>query len=234
MIEFKSVTLQYGTHKAIDQLSVTLPARSFTVLRGPSGAGKSSLLRLLATFEAPTAGDVWVGGSSIAHLSRRARAHYRRSVGYTGMDVGLLSPRTCFDNVALPLRIIGLSDDDIRARVAAALKRVGLSHASAMHPDELSGGEQQRLQIARAVVNRPALLLADEPTAQLDQAAAQAVAQLFLEFNKAGVTVVVATHAPEQFPMASHQLHLLSGHLDKLSMNQPVAAGSTADAGAGA
>ena len=218
MIEFKSTCLHFGTHKAIDQLNVTLPARSFTVIRGASGAGKSSLLRLLATFEAPTAGDLWVGGSSIAKLSRRARAQYRRSVGYTGGDVDLLPVRTCFENVALPLRIAGVPDKEVQARVPAALNRVGLLNVSDMHPDELSGGEQQRLQIARAVVNRPALLLADEPTAQLDDEAAQVIANLFHEFNKAGVTVVVATHAPEHFPMATHQLFLNQGHMERFNV----------------
>ena len=216
MIEFKSVTLQFDSHKAIDQLSFSLPTKSFAVIRGPSGAGKSSLLRMLATFETPTAGDVWVGGSSIAKLSRLARAHYRRSVGYTGNDVHLLPHRTCFENVALPMRIAALSEQDIIPRVNAALQRVGLTNAAGMFPDELSGGEQQRLQIARAIVNRPALLLADEPTAQLDEEAAQSVVQLFEEFHRAGVTVLVATHAPEQFTHATYHLHLSHGRLDRL------------------
>jgi cell division transport system ATP-binding protein len=217
MIELRDVSLKFGARRALEQLSFELQAKSFTVIGGPSGAGKSSLLRLLATFEAPSKGDIRVGGSSISRMSRRARAHYRRSVGYTGDDVALLNQLSCFDNVALPLRIIGLSDSDIRARVGAAMSRVGLAKVANLRPEELSGGQQKRLQIARAVVNRPSLLLADEPTAQLDEESGKLVIELFEEFNQAGVTVVIASHTPEQFSYATHHLHLLHGRLDRLS-----------------
>ncbi|HEX4843025.1 MAG TPA: ATP-binding cassette domain-containing protein [Limnobacter sp.] len=213
MIQFKNVTLKYGAHAALKGVNFQLPKGSFTLLEGHSGAGKSSILRLLATFETPTSGDILVGKSSIAKLSRRERAHYRRSVGYTGMDVELLYNRNCFDNVALPLRVVGQSEADVQSRVKAALARVGLSHTDRMLPSELSGGQQLRLQIARAVVNRPALVLADEPTAQLDDESAAKVVGLLEEFNRAGVTVIVATHESHRFNRITHRLKLGEGQV---------------------
>jgi cell division transport system ATP-binding protein len=211
MIQFKNVTLQYGEHVALNQVSFTLPKGAFALIEGHSGAGKSSILRVLASFEAPNTGDIAVGKSSITQLKRRARAHYRRTIGYTGQDVPLLPHRTCFDNVALPLHIIGLSEEDIASRVSAALLRVGLNHTDLMLPSELSGGQQLRLQMARAVVNRPSLILADEPTAQLDDDAAARVVGLLDEFHRAGITVVVATHERQRFPKATHHIHLVDG-----------------------
>lgn len=213
MIQFKNVVLKYGEHAALKRVNFQLPKGSFTLLEGHSGAGKSSILRLLATFEQPSAGDILVGTSSIARLNRRARAHYRRSVGYTGFDVALLEHRNCFDNVALPLRVAGLSGDIIQSRVQAALARVGLAHCDRMLPTELSGGQQLRLQIARAVVNRPALVLADEPTALLDDEAAMRVVTLLEEFNRAGVTILVATHESHRFHRVTHRLKLADGQV---------------------
>jgi cell division transport system ATP-binding protein len=213
MIRFRNISLKYGDHLALKGINFELPKGAFALLEGHSGAGKSSILRLLASFEAPTTGDILVGTSSIARLRRRARAHYRRTIGYTGQDVPLLMNRNCFDNVALPLRIIGLSDNDIHSRVSAALVRVGLNHTEHTLPSELSGGQQLRLQIARAVVNRPSLVLADEPTAQLDDESAARVVGLLEEFHRAGVTVIVATHEKHRFPKATHQLHLVDGQI---------------------
>lgn len=224
MIQFKNVSLKYGGHMALSRVNFQLPKGSFTLLEGHSGAGKSSILRLLATFEQPSLGDIWVGKSSIAKLNRRERAHYRRSVGYTGFDVELLDNRTCFDNVALPLRVVGLSESDIKGRVKAALTRVGLSHTDHMMPSELSGGQQLRLQIARAVVNRPALVLADEPTAQLDDDSAERVVCLLEEFNRAGVTIIVATHEAHRFGRVTHRLKLADGQI----LPQPSDAGRQA------
>ena len=213
MIQFRNVSLVYGEHAALKNVVFQLPKGSLTLLEGHSGAGKSSILRLLATFETPSSGDILVGNSSIARLSRRERPHYRRSVGYTGQDVQLLPNRSCFDNVALPLRVVGLPEADVQSRVSAALSRVGLAHMDRMLPSELSGGQQLRLQIARAVVNRPALVLADEPTAQLDDDSASRVVNLLEEFNRAGVTVIVATHEAHRFSRVTHRLRLGDGQV---------------------
>lgn len=216
MIEFRTVSLKYGKSLALNQVSLQIPAKSYVVVEGPSGAGKSSLLRLLASFEAPTRGEVTVTGKAMSKMSRAARAHFRRSVGYIGNDVALLANRTCFENVALPMQIAGQDSKEIQVRVTAALTRVGLAKAAKVYPDVLSGGEQQRIAIARAIVNRPQLLLADEPTAQLDDVAADKIAQLFREFNQANVTIVVATHDPERFRGWSHRMRLSSGELESL------------------
>jgi cell division transport system ATP-binding protein len=216
MIDFKNVSLKYGKSLALEHVSFQIPAKSYVVIEGPSGAGKSSLLRLLASFEVPTKGEVTVTGKAMSKLSRAARSHYRRSVGYMGNDVTLLPNRTCFENIALPMQIAGNDSKEVQARVSAALARVGLAKAGKLYPDALSGGEQQRVAIARAIVNRPQLLLADEPTAQLDGPAADKIAQLFREFNQANVTIVLATHDPERFKGWSHRMHLSGGQLESL------------------
>lgn len=208
MIQFRNVSLSYDKHPALRNLNFQLPKGAFALLEGRSGVGKSSVLRLLATFEAPSSGDIQVGASSIAKLNRRARAHYRRALGYIGPDVPLLEHRTCFDNLALPLRIVGLPETEVKTRVSTALARVDLSHADHMLPNELSGGQQLRLQIARALVNRPALVLADEPTAQLDDESATRVVSLLEEFHRAGVTILLATHEAHRFAQATHRLPL--------------------------
>ncbi len=214
MIELKDVSLRYGKSVALNQISLQIPAKSYVIIEGPSGAGKSSLLRLLASFEIPTKGEVTVTGKAMSKLSRAARSHYRRSVGYIGNDVILLPNLSCFENVALPMRIAGNSNEEIQARVSAALTRVGLAKASKFLPSVLSGGEQQRVAIARAIVNRPAVLLADEPTAQLDGLAADKIAQLFREFNQANVTILVATHDTERFKGWTHRMKLNAGKLE--------------------
>ena len=219
MIELRNVSLLYpgpnststASHAALKGIQAQWPKGAFVLVEGHSGAGKSSVLRLRGTFTRPSSGDVLVSNSSITGLSGLARAHYRRSVGYTGQDVPLLTQLNGFDNVALPLRLAGLPAKDIHTRVHAALAKVGLAHTDRMFPNELSGGQQLRLQIARAVVNRPALVLVDEPTAQLDDASAQRVVDLLEEFNRAGVTVVVASHEAKYFPKTSHRLRLQDG-----------------------
>ncbi len=217
MIEFHNIGLRYGKSLALQHINCQIPEHAYVVVGGPSGAGKSSLLRLLASFEKPSEGKILVNGQSITKLSQRAKAHYRRSIGYIGDDVILLPNRTCSENVALPLQIAGHPAQDIQSRVQAALHRVGLPKVANLLPNVLSGGEQQRVAIARAIAHRPALLIADEPTAQLDLHAAETIAQLFKEFNQAKVTIVVATHDPERFLGHHQRIQMRHGCLEQTS-----------------
>ena len=195
MIEFERVGLAWETGRpALEDVSFRLPGGSFTFLTGHSGAGKSSLLRLVARLERPTSGAIRVGGVDYATLRPRQEPAIRRQMGVVFQDNRLLDDRNVFDNVALPLVVGGYRLPDIRRRVGAALERVGLGGRGADSPRTLSGGERQRVGIARAVVARPRVLLADEPTGNLDPAISAGILELLLRFNDSGVTVVFATH----------------------------------------
>lgn len=195
MIRFDTVSLQYDASKlALDKLSFEIEPGSFTFLTGHSGAGKSSLLKLIARLERPTSGDITVSGINYSSLNRRREPALRRQMGVIFQDNQLLDDRNVFDNIALPLIIGGYAYKDILTRVGAALQRVGLQHAADQRPASLSGGEQQRVGIARALVARPRLLLADEPTGNLDAAMSEEIMQLLLQFHRSGVTVLFATH----------------------------------------
>ena len=196
MIEFEHVDLDYGlgARPALEDVSFVVPGGSFTFLTGHSGAGKSSLLRLVARLERPTRGTLRVGGIDYATLRPRQEPALRRQMGIVFQDNRLLADRDVFDNVALPLVIGGYAWSEIRVRVAAALDKVGLADRADLHPETLSGGERQRVGIARAVVARPRLLLADEPTGNLDPDISADILALLLRFNASGVTVLFATH----------------------------------------
>jgi len=171
-----------------------LESGSFTFLTGHSGAGKSSLLRLIARLERPTSGFIQVGNIDYTQLSPRQEPALRQQMGVVFQDNRLLNDRNVFDNVALPLIIGGYKFTNIPTRVSAALKKVGLAGKAFDDPRSLSGGEQQRVGIARAVVARPKLLLADEPTGNLDAGISAEIMQLLMQFNASGVTVLLATH----------------------------------------
>ncbi len=192
----ESVSLRYGrTGPAVlEDLTVSLAAGSFRWLLGPSGAGKTSLLRLLTLAVRPTSGRLRVLGARIEEARRRDLPALRRQIGVVFQDFRLLPHLSAFDNVALPLRLAGRPEGQLRADVSEMLRWVGLSARSEAHPAQLSGGEQQRVAIARAVIGRPALLLADEPTGNLDDEQAERLMQLLAELNRLGTTVVVATH----------------------------------------
>lgn len=195
MIAFDHVSLEYRPGRyALNNVSFQLGSGSFTFLTGHSGAGKSSLLRLIARLEVPTAGDIQVGNITYSQLRTRQEPALRQQMGIVFQDNQLLHDRNVFDNVAFPLIIGGYRYDDIRLRVNAALKKTGLSDKAAEYPITLSGGEQQRVGIARAVVARPKLLLADEPTGNLDSEISSEIMQLLMHFNASGVTVLFATH----------------------------------------
>jgi len=195
VIQFASVAKRYpGGHEALRGVSLEVAAGEMVAVTGHSGAGKSTLLKLAAGIERASSGTVLVNGQNLGALGETALAVLRRRVGFVFQDHKLLYDRTVFDNAALPLRIAGLGHDEAARRVRAALDKVGLLGRERSLPVALSGGEQQRLCIARAIVNRPSVLIADEPTGNLDPDYARAIVDLFVSFNQVGVTVLLSTH----------------------------------------
>jgi cell division transport system ATP-binding protein len=199
MIELAGVTKRYpagaaGDRAALDEVSFEVAAGEFVYLSGHSGAGKSTVFRLLAAIERPTTGTVSINRQNVGHLASAAIPFLRRKLGLVLQDQQLLFDRSVFANVLLPLAVCGVPAAEAARRVRAALDKVGLREREKANPVSLSGGEQQRLCVARAVVNRPALLLADEPTANLDAEYADAIMALFRAFNAVGATVLLATH----------------------------------------
>jgi cell division transport system ATP-binding protein len=195
LISFSAVVKRYpGGHEGLKGVSFTIAPGEFAFVAGHSGAGKSTLLKLIPAIERPSSGAVLVNGQNVGALKRSALPYLRRNLGLVFQDQKLLYDRSVYDNVMLPLAFGGLGAREAAARVRAALDKVGLLARARANPIQLSGGEQQRLAIARAVVNRPAVLIADEPTANLDAESAVAILEIFADFNKVGVTVLVATH----------------------------------------
>jgi len=195
LISFSAVSKRYpGGQDALAGVSFALAAGELAFVTGPSGAGKSTLLKLIPAIERPTAGSVVVNGQNVGALKRGAIPYLRRNLGLVFQDHKLLYDRSVFDNVMLPLSFGALAPRDAARRARAALDKVGLLARERANPIQLSGGEQQRLAIARAVVNRPAVLVADEPTANLDADTAARVIDILLSFNQVGVTLVIATH----------------------------------------
>jgi len=195
LISFSDVSKRYpGGGEALRGVSFTLESGEFAFVTGRSGAGKSTLLKLIPAIERPTAGSVVVNGQNVGALKRAALPYLRRNLGLVFQDQKLLYDRTVYDNVMLPLAFSGQPPKEAARRVRAALDKVGLLERERANPIALSGGEQQRLAIARAVVNRPAVLVADEPTANLDAESAARILDIFVSFHQVGVTLLVATH----------------------------------------
>lgn len=195
MIRLESVSKRFpGGQEALKDLSLAVERGEMAFVTGHSGAGKSTLLRLIALIERPTSGQVIVDGQNTRRVSRRKIPAYRRQIGMVFQDHKLLYDRPVFDNVALPLVIAGVSHRDASRRVRAALDQVGLLHKEKQRPETLSTGEQQRVGIARAIVSRPKLLIADEPTGNLDPDLSLEVMRIFRRFNEVGVTVLIASH----------------------------------------
>jgi cell division transport system ATP-binding protein len=215
MIRFTNVSKRYpGGYEALSNLSFHLAAGEMAFLTGHSGAGKSTLLKLIALIERPSGGQVVVHGQNLAKVSRRRIPFHRRNIGIIFQDHRLLFDRTVFDNVALPLVIAGYSREETGRRVRAALDKVGLLSKEKVYPITLSGGEQQRVGIARAVINKPALLLADEPTGNLDPALSREIMGIFEQFNRVGVTVLIASHDLALIEQMRHRmLRLEQGRL---------------------
>ncbi len=216
MIQFTNVVKRYVSgQEALSNVSFDIAKGDMTFLTGHSGAGKSTLLKLIACIERPTSGQVVVNGRNLAHIERAQVPALRRQIGMIFQDHKLIAERTVFDNVALPLVIAGLHNStETTRRVRAALDKVGLLGKEKQLPVMLSSGEQQRVGIARAVVNKPALLLADEPTGNLDPDLAAEVMGLFEQFNQVGVTVLIISHNLRLISRFQHRiLHLENGRL---------------------
>lgn len=195
MIQFDDVSKRYpGGHEALSHIDLQLARGELAFLTGHSGAGKSTLLKLIMHMELPSSGQLIVNGQNLARLSRRQLPFYRRNIGLVFQDHQLLFDRSVYDNVALPLQIAGYEPREASRRVRAALDKVGLLHKENQNPITLSTGEQQRVGIARAVVNKPPLLLADEPTGNLDPELSAEIMDLFAEFSSVGVSVLIASH----------------------------------------
>ncbi len=195
MIVASNLTKRYpGGHEALSDVSFEISAGQMVFVTGHSGAGKTTLIKLISTIERPTSGSLVVNGQNLAAIRRSAIPYVRRNFGLVFQDQKLLFDRSALDNVLLPLEIAGLPRRDAIRRAQAALDKVGLLAREKAFPIALSGGEQQRLAIARAVVNRPTVLIADEPTGNLDAESAAEILEIFADFHRVGVTVVVATH----------------------------------------
>ena len=215
MIGFSGVTKRYpGGHEALSDVTLTIERGELACLVGHSGAGKTTLLKLIAAIERPTKGSIVVNGQNVGALKQRAVPYLRRNLGLVFQDHKLLFDRSVFHNVMLPLDIVGFDRREATKRVRAALDRVGLLGHEKANPITLSGGEQQRLCIARAVVHRPSLLLADVPTGNLDAEYAEQIGDLFKSFHAVGATIVIATHdSAFAERLAARRVMLVSGRL---------------------
>ncbi|MES1926409.1 cell division ATP-binding protein FtsE [Salinisphaera sp. T31B1] len=206
IVAFKDVVKRYpGGKIALEGVSLRLARGEMAFLTGHSGAGKSTLMKLIGLIERPTRGQVIINGTNLAQVKRRQIPRYRQRLGLIFQNYNLLFDRTVFDNVALPLVIRGVGHSDIARRVRAALDTVGLLSHERKFPITLSGGEQQRVGIARAVVDRPYLILADEPTGNLDPALSADIMRLFTRLNEAGTSVMISTHAIDLVERMGHR-----------------------------
>ncbi len=214
-IELQHVTKRFDNgHEALSDVTMVFPEGSMTFLTGHSGAGKSTFLKLLIRAEMPTRGKILVNEVNIAQMPESRLPRYRQNIGVVFQDHHLLASRTVFDNVAMPLRVGGLSEKDVARRVRPALTTVELDGKEGLYPRHLSTGEQQRVGIARAVVSRPKILLADEPTGNLDPDLSRHIMELFARFNQVGTTVIVASHDIALIEsMGVRLLHLENGRI---------------------
>lgn len=209
LVRMEGVGYRYRDWPALEGVSMTLDDGEFLVVSGPSGAGKTTLLRLIWMDVSPQTGSLEVAGYRADAITRRELPRLRRKLGIVFQDFRLLPDRTVFDNVALPLQVTGTSSRMIRRRVFELLAEMGLSHRRISYPHELSGGEQQRIAIARAMVAHPKILLADEPTGNLDPGVSKMIVELLMEINHGGTAVIMATHDPRQIPEGTARMLFL-------------------------
>jgi cell division transport system ATP-binding protein len=225
ILRFAGVSMRYGRGpEVLSDVSLSLPRGSFHFVTGPSGAGKSSLLKLIYLAARPSSGSVRLFGEDVATMSGRDLPRTRRRIGVVFQDLLLLDHLSAFDNTALPLRIAGHKPSEYRNDVAELLTWVGLGARMEALPPTLAGGEKQRLAIARAVVNRPEILLADEPTGNVDHEMALRIYRLFVELNRLGTTIIIATHDQDLVARSARPvLHLDKGRLRPLPPQGPLA-----------
>ena len=211
MIQFSNVFMAYPSgNKALLDINLTIDKGEMVYVSGRSGAGKSTLLKLINLIDRPTRGQIIVKGQNLERISRKRIPMFRRNVGFIFQNHRLLDDRTIFDNVALPLIISGSNHQEVKRRVQAALDKVDLLSKINSYPMELSGGEQQRIGVARAVVNRPAILIADEPTGNLDPMLSWEMMKLFEQFNQVGVTVLIASHEIDMIKHMNKRIIILN------------------------
>ncbi len=223
MIHFYRVSKHYpGGQRALDDITFQIERGEFVFLTGPSGAGKTTLLRLIFRQEVPTSGQILVNGRNVASLPRRKIPFLRRTMGVVFQDFRLIARKTVFENVSYLPRVLGLDRQRQRRLAHETLRRVGLAHRMKAFPLELSGGEQQRVAIARALVNQPEILVADEPTGNLDPEMAREIFEIFLEINRRGTTVLLATHDSRVRERLDKRVLALRGGL--LQVDSPPAA----------
>lgn len=203
VVRFQNVSRYYNEWPALERINLQLDEGEFLVVSGPSGAGKTTLFRHIWMGDLPSSGTVEVAGYSSDRMNSRDLPRLRRKLGIVFQDFRLLPERTVYDNVALPLQAAGTSPRAVRRRVFSLLAEMELNHRRGSRPHELSGGEQQRVAIARAMVAHPVILLADEPTGNLDPQVSKRVIELLLEINRTGTAVMLATHDPRQVPVGT-------------------------------
>jgi cell division transport system ATP-binding protein len=221
MIKFDQVGKLYpGGFEALKQVSLNIEQGELIYVTGHSGAGKSTLLKLMAAIEQPTQGTILIGNQNISKIKSNAVPYLRRKFGLVFQDHKLLYDRNCFENVALPLYINGITGNEAAKRIRAALDKVNLLNKEKSMPVTLSGGEQRRLAIARAVVSRPSVLIADEPTGNLDDNYAADILDLFGAFHQVGATVIIATHAMQAIHPQARIINLKNGQLAPLDSLQ--------------
>ena len=205
--------------RALRGVDLMIRKNEFVAVMGPSGSGKSTLMNLIGCLDSPTAGEYWLNGQAVSDLPAKDRARVRnREIGFIFQSFNLIGDLTVFENVELPLTYRGMPASDRRDRVTAALERVGMAHRAKHLPSQLSGGQQQRVAVARAVAGEPAMLLADEPTGNLDSKSGESVMELLHELHRAGATICMVTHDPRYARHAERNIHLFDGRV----VTQPV------------
>jgi len=217
-IEFSQVSKSYaGTKQALQDVSFTIPSEEMVFVTGHSGAGKSTLLKLIALIERPSSGQIFINDRNLASFKHRDIPFHRRNIGVVFQENTLINDFNVFRNVAMPLEISHTHPQEIKKRVNAALDKVGLLNKARQFPDQLSAGQHQRVGIARAIVSRPALLLADEPTGNLDSKSSDDITDLFASFNQVGITVIIATHENRQLKRFNHPvIDLKEGQINRV------------------